>query len=92
MAAGVDLAGAAPEVLNVEAETPETRALYGIGEKETEEFGKQLLLARRMARNWERFGLGMPDAIVPVPLHWLRELSRGYNQAELLARPLAATW
>ncbi len=46
------------------------------------------LLARRMARNWERFGLGMPDAIVPVPLHWLRELSRGYNQAELLARQM----
>ncbi len=28
------------------------------------------------------------DAIVPVPMHWLRERRRGYNQAELLARAL----
>ncbi len=31
----------------------------------------------------------VPDAIVPVPLHARRERSRGYNQAALLARPLA---
>lgn len=30
-----------------------------------------------------------PDAIVPVPLHPWRERSRGYNQAALLARPIA---
>ncbi len=30
------------------------------------------------------------DAIVPVPLHPLRRLFRGYNQAELLARVLSA--
>jgi ComF family protein len=29
------------------------------------------------------------DAVVPVPLHWRRLRSRGYNHAELLARPLA---
>ncbi len=29
------------------------------------------------------------DAIVPVPMHWLRERRRGYNQAELLARALS---
>lgn len=29
------------------------------------------------------------DAVVPVPLHPLRRFQRGYNQAELLARPLA---
>jgi ComF family protein len=29
------------------------------------------------------------DRIVPVPLHWRRHLSRGYNQAERIARPLA---
>jgi ComF family protein len=27
--------------------------------------------------------------IVPVPLHWTRRLSRGFNQAEVLARGLA---
>jgi len=30
------------------------------------------------------------DAIVPVPLHWWRKWKRGYNQAEILARGLAA--
>jgi ComF family protein len=34
----------------------------------------------------ERLTLG---AVVPVPLHWRRQLSRGYNQAEEIARPLA---
>jgi ComF family protein len=29
------------------------------------------------------------DLVVPVPLHGSRERSRGFNQAELLARPLA---
>lgn len=28
------------------------------------------------------------DVIVPVPLHWRRRLWRGFNQCELLARPL----
>jgi ComF family protein len=28
-------------------------------------------------------------SVVPVPLHWRRHLSRGYNQAEEIARPLA---
>ena len=29
------------------------------------------------------------DAVVPVPLHWRRRLSRGYNQSEYLADGLA---
>jgi ComF family protein len=28
------------------------------------------------------------DAIVPVPLHWLREWRRGFNQSDILARGL----
>ena len=28
------------------------------------------------------------DAIVPVPLHWLRQWRRGFNQSEILARGL----
>ncbi|MDR1076264.1 MAG: ComF family protein [Xanthomonadaceae bacterium] len=34
-------------------------------------------------------GLPRPDAIVPIPLHWRRLSSRGYDQALELARPLA---
>jgi ComF family protein len=30
-----------------------------------------------------------PDALVPMPLHWLRRWRRGFNQADLLARSLA---
>jgi ComF family protein len=40
-------------------------------------------LARAMPLN-ERF-----DCIVPVPLHWLREWKRGFNQSDLLARGLS---
>lgn len=29
------------------------------------------------------------DMIVPVPLHWTRKWSRGYNQAEIIARAVA---
>ena len=32
---------------------------------------------------------GKVDAVVPVPLHWRRRRSRGYDQAALLARPVA---
>ena len=33
-------------------------------------------------RDWEI------DTIIPVPLHWKRRVSRGYNQAEILAKHL----
>ena len=29
------------------------------------------------------------DAVIPVPLHWMRKLKRGYNQAEILASEIA---
>jgi len=29
------------------------------------------------------------DRVVPVPLHWRRQLARGYNQAERIAQPMA---
>jgi ComF family protein len=29
------------------------------------------------------------DAVAPVPLHWLRQWRRGFNQSELLAREIA---
>jgi len=47
-------------------------------------------LAGAMADAWRRYGAAPapPDLIVPVPLHWLREISRGYNQAGLLAQCL----
>lgn len=44
------------------------------------------MLARRLS------GSGLyrdVTAIVPVPLHWTRQLSRGYNQAEVIAGEIA---
>ncbi len=54
-------------------------------------FGRQLPVARRLG---ELLALRLPDpvpdpdAVVPVPLHWRREASRGFNQAEEIARAL----
>lgn len=59
-------------------------------------------LAREIAPELRRRGLGgqgaggreggaeLPDLVVPVPLHWRRRWARGYNQAAVVARPLAA--
>ena len=38
----------------------------------------------------EAAGVAGIDRVVPVPLHWRRRLARGFNQAERIARPLAA--
>jgi uncharacterized protein (DUF1501 family) len=46
---------AAPEVLDLEKESAATKALYGIGEGVTDAFGRQCLLARRMAEAGVRF-------------------------------------
>jgi predicted amidophosphoribosyltransferase len=30
------------------------------------------------------------DTVIPIPLHWTRKWSRGYNQAEIIAREVAS--
>ena len=55
-------------------------------------FGRLDYLGRHLATVlFEAMGerLAGFDRVVPVPLHWRRRLSRGYNQAERIARPLA---
>ncbi|WP_299594619.1 ComF family protein [uncultured Microbulbifer sp.] len=37
-------------------------------------------------------GKDKPDLLVPVPLHWRKQLSRGYNQAGLIAERLGHQW
>ncbi len=46
---------AAPELLDLKGETEATRALYGIDGKETGDFGRRCLLARRMIERGVRF-------------------------------------
>lgn len=45
----------APQILDVAAESEETLGLYGIGQKETDDFGRQCLLARRLCEAGVRF-------------------------------------
>lgn len=45
----------APQLTNLEGETKATLQLYGINEKVTEDFGRQCLLARRMAEAGVRY-------------------------------------
>lgn len=44
-----------PDLLDIRQESEATRALYGIGDKETDDFGRQCLLARRFAEAGVRF-------------------------------------
>ena len=46
---------AAPEAVDLTHETPATRSLYGIDRKETANFGKMCLMARRLAERDVRF-------------------------------------
>lgn len=46
-------------------------------------------MGTRIASCWSGWGL-MADLVVPVPLHPRRERQRGYNQADRLARSVAA--
>jgi ComF family protein len=50
-----------------------------------EELGRQFAMRHRL-----ELLSGKPVAVVPVPLHWRRRWSRGYNQSEAIARGLAA--
>ncbi|GAA5511060.1 DUF1501 domain-containing protein [Novipirellula caenicola] len=45
----------APEAVDLSQETAETKSLYGMDEKETSEFGRNCLLARRMVERGVRF-------------------------------------
>ena len=45
----------APEVVDFSKEPKHVTDLYGIGEKETDDFGRQLLLARRLSESGVRF-------------------------------------
>jgi len=45
----------APEVLDLSRETPQSLARYGIGEKATDNFGRQCLLARRFCEAGVRY-------------------------------------
>jgi hypothetical protein len=47
--------GCAPEIVDLESETPATRKLYGLDNTVTEPFGRQCLMARRLVERGVRF-------------------------------------
>ena len=46
---------AAPDLLNIEGESKATRDLYGIGEATTDDYGRQCLMARKLAESGVRY-------------------------------------
>jgi hypothetical protein len=44
-----------PDILDISGESAETRALYGLDNPKTEEYGRRCLLARRLVENGVRF-------------------------------------
>lgn len=46
---------AAPDVFDLSGESAETLALYGVGEKPTDDYGRRCLLARKLAEQGVRF-------------------------------------
>ena len=46
---------AVPETMNLDAESEETKKLYGLDQKATEPFARQLIVARRLAERGVRF-------------------------------------
>lgn len=68
------------------------RYAWPLGPLETRfKFGGDLAAGRTLALLWSQSArpAGLPQAIVPVPLHHARLRQRGYNQALELAKPLA---
>jgi hypothetical protein len=51
-----------PDLVDVSGESEATRRMYGLDEKDTEEFGRQCLLARRMVERGVRFVELLPPA------------------------------
>ena len=47
--------GSAPQLTEIDSESEATKKLYGIGEKETDEYGRMCLMARRMAEDGVRY-------------------------------------
>ena len=81
----------APELLDLESESPATKKLYGIGEDHTDEFGRALLLARRFAEAGVRY-LTINHASTRYGNLWDQhsELAAGHRgNANSVDRPIA---
>ncbi len=78
-----------PEIENLSNESPETRKLYGLDEKVTENFGRQCLMARRFIESGVRFvQVTHSDAFVQWDQH--SDLERDHTKNALeVDKPIA---
>ncbi|MCM1291277.1 MAG: hypothetical protein NC201_00620 [Prevotella sp.] len=49
-------------------------------------------LGQRLAQQFSQSTLSLLiDAVIPLPIHFTKRMKRGYNQSEIIARPVAET-
>jgi hypothetical protein len=81
----------APDVLDLSQETAATQALYGIGEKETDSYGRQCLLARRLSESGVRFvQVTYGDSSANPAWDQHSNLPKHADHARAVDRPIAA--
>jgi hypothetical protein len=80
----------APDVLDLSKETQATMAMYGIGEKETDNFGRQCLMARRMCEDGVRF-VQVTSGAAGGATNWDQhsKMSQHEAQAKAVDKPIA---
>jgi hypothetical protein len=82
--------GHAPDVLDLSREPRETLALYGIGAPETDNFGRQCLLARRLCEAGVRFvQVTYGDSTANPAWDQHSDLPRHADHARAVDRPIA---
>ncbi len=82
----------APEAVDLTRESPETKKLYGLDQKETMEFGTRCLLARRMVERGVRF-VQIYSGGGPVSVQWdaHKDLVQNHRKmAGMTDQPIAA--
>jgi ComF family protein len=67
-------------------EEPLDAVIQGLKFRRLDYLGRHL--GKAIAARWHDV-LAKADLVVPVPLHWWRRITRGYNQSERIARALA---
>ncbi|MGY8639799.1 MAG: DUF1501 domain-containing protein [Verrucomicrobiales bacterium] len=80
----------APDVLDLGRETQKTKEMYGIGEKATDNFGRQCLMARRLCENGVRF-VQVTSGATSGASNWDQhsKLSQHATQAKAVDKPIA---
>ncbi len=82
----------APDIADLSREPEGTRAMYGIGKKATDDFGRQCLLARRLSESGVRFvQVNFTDNTTTPKWDQHRDLEKDHRaHARAVDRPIAA--